>query len=66
MALFNKTFLLAVGCCFEDFNNTGQCLCTGTEIDDPATPGSCCMDDVDDPGNCCKFAKYKLREFSIT
>ena len=51
MALFNKTFLLAVGCCFEDSNNPGQCLCTGTEIDDPATPGSCCKDDVDNPGN---------------
>jgi len=42
----------AVGCCFEDSNNPGQCLCTGTEIDDPATPGSCCLDDLDNPGNC--------------
>jgi hypothetical protein len=42
----------ALGCCFEDSNNPGQCLCTGTEMDDPATPGSCCKDDVDNPGNC--------------
>merc|ERR1712172_361934 len=25
----------AVACCFEDANNPGQCLCTGTDIDDP-------------------------------
>ena len=63
MALFNKPFLIAVGCCFEDSNNLGQCLCTGTEIDDPANPGSCCKDDVDNPENCCKFAKYHFSVF---
>jgi len=42
----------AVGCCYREENNPQECLCTGTEIDDPDTPGSCCMDDVDNPGNC--------------
>lgn len=42
----------AVGCCFKRENNSQECLCTGTQIDDPETPGSCCLDDVDNPGNC--------------
>ena len=51
----NDFFTLAVGCCYKKENNSQECLCTGTKIDDPDTPGSCCFDDVDNPGNCCKF-----------
>ena len=52
---FLLCFLLAVACCFEDANNPGQCLCTGTDIDDPDNAGSCCVEDPDSPGTCCRF-----------
>ena len=53
---FIQLFTLAVGCCFEDSNNPGQCICTGTDIDDPDNTGSCCVEDPDIPGTCCRFA----------
>jgi hypothetical protein len=53
---FIQPFTLAVGCCFEDSNNPGQCICTGTDIDDPDNAGSCCVEDPDSPGTCCRFA----------
>ena len=49
-------FALAVGCCYSNPNNTGECLCTGTDIDDPDNPGNCCFEDPFSPGTCCKFA----------
>ena len=61
---FKWIFTSAIGCCYRKENNSQECLCTGTEIDDPDTPGSCCMDDVDNPGNCCKFV-YVLSFFKI-
>jgi len=42
----------AVGCCYKNQTNPQECLCTGTHLDDPNTPGTCCMDDVDNQGNC--------------
>jgi len=42
----------AVGCCYKNQTNPQECLCTGTHLDDPNTPGTCCMDDVNNPGNC--------------
>ena len=59
-------FTLVVGCCFEDSNNPGECLCTGTNIDDPDNAGSCCLDDEANPGNCCKFLKDKFPQFLIS
>ena len=56
MNVFHYVFLLAVGCCFEDTNNPGQCFCTGTDIDDPDNAGSCCAEDPDHPGTCCRFS----------
>ena len=52
---FIYLFTLAVGCCFEDASNPGQCLCTGADIDDPDYAGSCCSEDPDHPGTCCRF-----------
>jgi len=43
----------AVGCCYSDPNNAEECLCTGTDIDDPDNSGSCCVEDPDSPGTCC-------------
>ena len=48
-------FTLAVGCCYPDPINIGQCLCTGIDIDDPDNAGSCCVEDPDSPGTCCRF-----------
>ena len=59
-------FTLVVGCCFEDSNNPGECLCTGTDIDDPDNAGSCCLDDEANPGNCCKFLRDKFPQFLIS
>ena len=63
--LLNEFLLLAVGCCYKDKINPQECLCTGTHLDDPDTPGSCCMDDVENPGNCCKFVQYHFAKFSL-
>ena len=60
----NNTFLVECDG-YKVENHPEQCLCTGTNIDDPNTPGSCCMDDVDNPGNCCKFVKYPFAKFSL-
>ena len=61
----NDFFTLAVGCCYKKENNSQDCLCTETKIDDPDTPGSCCMDDVDNPGNCCKYMYYHFSKYSL-
>ena len=60
---FIQLFILAVGCCFEDSINLGQCICTGTDIDDPDNDGSCCVEDPDSPGTCCRFALHHCFQF---
>ena len=36
-----------------------NCLCSGTDVDDPNNPGNCCFEDANNLGQClCNAANY--------